>query len=71
VGLAAEEVLSSLVGMAGFSLTTLFVTASTEISELALLGTDSRTVSGLIVSLILAEEVLLRVVGLVGRSLAT
>jgi len=74
VRLGAEEVLSSVVGLARLSLTILFVTASAEISELVVFGTVSGAVSGLIVSLVLrlgAEEVFSSVVGLAGLSLAT
>jgi hypothetical protein len=55
--LGAEEVFSSVVGLAGLSLATLFVTASAEISELVVLGTVSRTASGLIVSLVFSGRV--------------
>ena len=70
----AEEVLSSVVDLAGLSLATLFVTASAEISELVVFGTVSGAVSGLMVSLVSrlgAEEVLSSVAGLAGLSLTT
>jgi hypothetical protein len=57
VGLGAEEVLSSLIWMAGLSLATLFLAASAEISELVVLGIGSRTVSGLIVSFVFSGRV--------------